>query len=105
KPRSGFFAAEVERHPDDSPGVRLEITEYEAPLLSHFYHASQEEQVRYDFGYGSIDLNSFPLTKWRKLMNRCLLPENSHLLLYGDMQGELGLRTEIATYLHQIRGV
>lgn len=38
-------------------------------------------------------------------MNRCLLPENSHLLLYGDLQGEAGLRKEIASYLYQIRGV
>ncbi|MDQ0229163.1 GntR family transcriptional regulator/MocR family aminotransferase [Metabacillus malikii] len=38
-------------------------------------------------------------------MNRCLLPENSRLLLYGDLQGDPELREEIATYLHQIRGV
>ncbi|WP_233452227.1 MocR-like pyridoxine biosynthesis transcription factor PdxR, partial [Metabacillus niabensis] len=57
------------------------------------------------FGYGTIDLHHFPLAKWRKFMNRSLLPENSFHLLYGDIQGEIGLRKEIASYLHQNRGV
>ncbi|WP_238178218.1 PLP-dependent aminotransferase family protein [Paenibacillus contaminans] len=69
------------------------------------YHASPDEPVSYDFGYGSIDLASFPFHKWRRLMNRCFWPENRKVFLYGDLQGEPELRVEIASYLRQIRGV
>ncbi|WP_332634444.1 PLP-dependent aminotransferase family protein [Halalkalibacter flavus] len=105
KPRSGFFAAEVETFTSSPPTSLVRSQSTVLPSLPRAYHAPQEEMVLYDFGYGSVDLESFPLTKWRKLMNRCLLPENSRLLLYGDLQGEPELRAEIATYLHQIRGV
>ncbi|XEC96016.1 PLP-dependent aminotransferase family protein [Paenibacillus tarimensis] len=101
QPRSGFFAAEIEAIAASPLNSRVAVP----PSLPRAYHASLEEPVRYDFGYGSVDLLSFPLTKWRKLMNRCLLSENSRLLLYGDLQGEPELRAEIAAYLHQIRGV
>lgn len=104
QPRSGFFAVEVEKFNSNPTASDLDRTPIKAPIL-HSYHASQDEQVSYDFGYGRIDLTSFPLTKWRKLMNRVLLPENSYLLLYGDVQGELELRAEIAAYLYQNRGV
>lgn len=105
QPRSGFFAVEVEHFKSSPPAKDLDRSLVEAPSVLHSYHASQNEQVDYDFAYGRIDLSSFPLTKWRKLMNHVLLPENSRLLLYGDVQGELELRAEIAAYLHQNRGV
>ncbi|MMZ53640.1 HTH-type transcriptional regulatory protein GabR [compost metagenome] len=104
KPRSGFFAAELEL-PASIPSLHAGSRSIVSPSPPRAYHAPQDEPRRYDFGYGSIDLASFPLTKWRKLMNRCLLPENSRLLLYGDLQGEPELRKEIAAYLYQIRGV
>lgn len=106
EPRRGYFAIEVEASHSTAHGSYSERSSSpQFPALLRAYHATQEDKIRYDFGYGSIDLDHFPLTKWRKLINRCLLPENSRLLLYGDLQGDPGLRTEIATYLHQIRGV
>lgn len=109
-PRSGLFAAELET-PNVSNGAQADQAgrrTAEVPQSPpRAYHASPQDsdEIRYDFGYGSIDLASFPLAKWRRLMNRCLLPENSRLLLYGDLQGEAELRSEIAAYLYQIRGV
>ncbi|WP_127483977.1 MocR-like pyridoxine biosynthesis transcription factor PdxR [Paenibacillus ehimensis] len=107
RPRSGLYAAEL-----DTSATLLRVqTEAAAersavsPSPKRAYHASQDEPVRYDFGYGSVDITGFPLAKWRRLMNRCLLPENSRLLLYGDLQGEPELRAEIAAYLHHMRGV
>lgn len=105
RPRSGFFAVDVERFVPDHTIRSSGSPHRVAPVLPHSYHASSEEQVDFDFGYGRIDLTGFPLSKWRKFMNQSLLPENSHVLLYGDLQGELELRIEIASYLHQIRGV
>lgn len=117
QPRSGLFVAELEAPLFESAagGIMPHNRHRESSRLTnlasipssptHAYHALRDEQVLYDFGYGSIDLSGFPLTKWRRWMNRCLLPENSRLLLYGDLQGEEELRVEIAAYLHQIRGV
>lgn len=101
KPRSGLYAAELEI------GNRTQISERPSatPSPSRAYHASPTETVRYDFGYGSIDVHHFPWTKWRRLVNQCLLPENNRMLLYGDWQGEAELRRHIAQYLHQTRGV
>lgn len=103
KPRSGYFASGLESS-FGRPAVPLPAAGH-LPSLTRAYHAAAEDRVRYDFGYGSVDLTGFPLTKWRRLMNRCLLPEHSRLLLYGDLQGEPDLRKEIAAYLHQMRGV
>ncbi|MNC22021.1 HTH-type transcriptional regulatory protein GabR [compost metagenome] len=58
-----------------------------------------------DFGYGAVDLKSFPAVRWRRLLNRSLQAEANPVLLYGGIQGELGLREQVASYLHQTRGV
>lgn len=101
KPRSGLFAAELEL----GSGLQATGQNSGTPSPSRAYHASHTESVRFDFGYGSVDVHHFPWTKWRRLLNQCLLPENSHMLLYGDWQGETELRAQIANYLHQTRGV
>ncbi|WP_019533247.1 PLP-dependent aminotransferase family protein [Paenibacillus ginsengihumi] len=122
KPRSGLFAAELDAPtvpampaapaagPSPASAARPHAGPEAAPASAAYapqraYHAAEGERLRYDFGYGSVDLAHFPLVRWRRLMNRCLLPENSRLLLYGDWQGEPGLREEIAAYLHRMRGV
>ncbi|MBP1996379.1 MocR-like pyridoxine biosynthesis transcription factor PdxR [Paenibacillus eucommiae] len=118
KPRSGLFAAKLDtagfsaeqRLGLKSRAVTASGTDSASapaalPSPKRAYHASQREEVLYDFGYGSVDVASFPLAKWRRLMNRCLQPANSRLLLYGDLQGEPELRAEIAVYLRQMRGV
>ncbi|HHY75072.1 MAG TPA: PLP-dependent aminotransferase family protein [Bacillus bacterium] len=105
KPRCGFFAVEVDSFISSQKSTHLMSSSSDKLSLPHFYHAYQDKLIQYDFGYGNIDLAHFPLTKWRRIMNRCLLPENSQFLLYGNVQGERELRVEIASYLHQIRGV
>jgi len=55
-------------------------------------------------GYYS-DLSSFDFVKWKKCMNR-ILNDYPHLLLEeGSPQGEETLRSQIARYLYQSRGV
>lgn len=133
RPRSGLFAAELDApatpamaramptmpatparpaagpRPAAAPGPHAAGSGAAPASAAHTpqraYHAAEDAQLRYDFGYGSVDLAHFPLVRWRRLLNRCLLPENSRLLLYGDWQGEPGLREEIAAYLHRMRGV
>ncbi|CAM3591264.1 PLP-dependent aminotransferase family protein [Marinicrinis lubricantis] len=103
--RSGFFVSPLENIPIHSTHEKRTDTPSPSTAVHRMYHASYDELVLYDFGYGSIDISSFPLTNWRRLMNECLRPENSRFLMYGDLQGEYELREEIAAYLHQNRGV
>nr|WP_315024568.1 PLP-dependent aminotransferase family protein [uncultured Aminipila sp.] len=60
----------------------------------------------FDFQYGSIDTNIFPINTWRKCMIFALDSIVAQpALTYMDKQGDLRLRTAIAHYLYQARGV
>ena len=49
--------------------------------------------------------DSFPLAAWRRLMNRHLLKPTKSMLGYGELQGLLALRTAIADYVFDARGI
>ncbi len=67
--------------------------------------AEQKPVYTYDFSPSGIDVNSFPHNTWKKLSKSILMEENKELFMLGDPQGEESLRTTIAAYLHQARGV
>lgn len=93
KPRSGFYVASFNEH--------LSVThETNTALIK-----DTPQSNILDFHYDKTDLVHFPYKKWNKLNNACLTPENLQLLQSGDLQGMPGLRREIASYLHQMRGV
>jgi GntR family transcriptional regulator / MocR family aminotransferase len=107
KPRSGYYASDMDGSfaaaPDRDSKARMD-----RGSLSREERSEAEEgepPVRWDFGYGGVDLQYFPYAKWRKLMNRCLWPESGDMLSYGDYQGDPQLRQEIASYLRHTRGV
>ncbi|ASA24904.1 PLP-dependent aminotransferase family protein [Paenibacillus donghaensis] len=97
KPRSGIFVIELklEKLPVPYSGSKkpIEIVKQDRTV------------VQYDFRYGDVDVEHFPLTTWRKLSNQCLQPKQAALFTYGDPQGEYELRIEIAKYLYDSRGV
>lgn len=110
RPRSGLYVADIAVEqmgfpPGDQKAHLRPAFSCPQPLsayadLQRAYHDSDSEgsgAIRYDFGYGRVDLASFPLAKWRRYMNRVLVPENGFVLLYGDLQGERGLREERIT--------
>jgi GntR family transcriptional regulator/MocR family aminotransferase len=57
------------------------------------------------FAAGSPDLRAFPLELWQQLTSKRLRREGEALLRYGDPQGYPPLRSAIAAYLNQSRGV
>lgn len=61
--------------------------------------------VEYDFSYHGVDTQTFPFTTWRKLSKDAINEYDKELLQLGDSQGYHSLRTSIAEYLHQSRGV
>ncbi|MFJ7754569.1 PLP-dependent aminotransferase family protein [Peribacillus muralis] len=56
-----------------------------------------------DFRAGAVDQTHFPLKVWRSIANQVLSLQESYQ--YGEPFGEMFLRKQIATYLHQSRGV
>ncbi|MCA1293431.1 PLP-dependent aminotransferase family protein [Paenibacillus sp. alder61] len=62
-------------------------------------------EIRYDFHLSKNDFTLFPFSIWKRLHHQLFGPEHRDLMFYGDAQGELGLRREIAGYLRQFRGV
>ncbi len=61
--------------------------------------------IYYDFSYHGVDMQSFPFAVWRRLSREVINEYDRELLQLGDPQGHLRLRTTIASYLHQSRGV
>jgi GntR family transcriptional regulator / MocR family aminotransferase len=97
KPRKGLFVTEIEKDLNKP----MDVSTY-----SNSQQISQSTKtIRYDFRHGNVDLSGFPFSVWRKLTNDCFQPDKMDLFLYGDPQGDPGLRNEIARYLHQSRGV
>lgn len=63
------------------------------------------EQYAYDFCPDGIDAEHFPFPVWRKLFRAALCAENRDLFSLGPPKGASELRRNIASYLHQARGV
>lgn len=65
-----------------------------------------KEHFTYDFCYGDLDSDIFPIETWRRLCADVLSDKNAaKLAAYGGMRGERGLRTQIARYLARKRSV
>ncbi|WP_411503230.1 PLP-dependent aminotransferase family protein [Brevibacillus centrosporus] len=107
--RSGFYVVDVGWDGSVSAGpqssrqpVQTGNMEEPVPLTTvRGVHAA----IRYDFHQAQVDAEHFPFELWRRYANQCMQRENHSVLYYGDRQGELALREEIARYLGQARGV
>ncbi|MCM3790055.1 PLP-dependent aminotransferase family protein [Domibacillus indicus] len=95
KPRSGWFAAY-----NDSDFVHVKM-----PGTSSNKPKAQDSEQWIDFHYGNVDSGHFPFSAWRKSMVSSLDQYGQQLYRPGDILGEFELRTLIAEYLYQSRGV
>lgn len=95
EPYKGYFVCELE-------GIYRIETEQ---VKKSGPHQVQAVSYEFDFSPNGVDLNSFPHNAWRKLSKNILLEENKLLFQLGDPQGEWELRSTIAEYLYQARGV
>ncbi|MBY0122785.1 PLP-dependent aminotransferase family protein [Bacillus sp. S/N-304-OC-R1] len=99
RPRKGYFVQEVP-HVPLSP--RMESDEAASTIQ---FPIEGKQSYSYDFHISKNDFSYFPMRIWRRLLNQVLQNEYRNLLFYGDAQGEMGLRNEVATYLNHFRGV
>lgn len=94
-PKSGIWVAEIEKPP-------LHPIEKAFPIKQECKPSSE---ILVNFEYGNVDLDKFPMKKWKKCLSYVLDQENNWLFEYGEKQGEYALRREISNYLLQSRGV
>lgn len=96
EPCRGFFVCDI-----------TELYHLEAKPLKSYTDEKrvQKDGYKIDFSPYAIETRSFPYNIWRKISKNVLLDDREELLLAGDGQGEWELRTAIAGYLHQARGV
>ncbi|WHY02524.1 PLP-dependent aminotransferase family protein [Neobacillus sp. DY30] len=94
KPRIGFFVEDINELP------YIETEQAELPV-----EEAEEKSFRFDFHPGKIDTDSFPFSQWRRYAKDLYDLPSKNLLQVGEPQGEYTLRTEIAKYLYQSRGI
>jgi GntR family transcriptional regulator / MocR family aminotransferase len=94
KPRIGFFVEDINELP------YIETEQAELPVED-----AKVKSFRFDFHPGKIDTDSFPFSQWRKYAKDLYDLPSKKLLQVGEPQGEYALRTEIAKYLYQSRGI
>lgn len=94
KPRVGFFVEDIDELP------YIETNQAEWPVED-----AEEKTFRFDFHPGKIDTDSFPFSQWRRYAKDVYDRPSRRLLQIGEPQGEYPLRSEIAKYLYQSRGI
>lgn len=93
-PCRGYFVCELEgmlQIPQARPAVPEEKTE-------------SNKEYAWDFAVNGIDEKGFPYNQWKKI-TREVQKEGPSLFELGNPQGEAGLRSVLASYLHHARGV
>ena len=60
---------------------------------------------RYEFRPGIPDVEGFPRSAWTAAVRRAINEAPASAFSYGDPQGELSVRRELAAYLGRVRGV
>lgn len=104
-PCKGYYICEIDGlyYPDRKKSFsksRKEIKEEKLPV-----NPDKEELYQYDFALNGIAPGGFPHNAWKKLSRQVLSEENDTLFQLGNPCGEPGIRSAIAEYLYQARGV
>ena len=94
KPRIGYFVEEIDELPyiEKEQQIDVQIESKQQLVYEHNFHP------------GQID-SSFPFSIWRKYAKEIFDSSSKDLLQTGEPQGEFVLRSEIAKYLYQSRGI
>jgi GntR family transcriptional regulator/MocR family aminotransferase len=93
--RSGYYVLPVD-----------EVSTVPPKILDTTNTPTVEKSLRFNFDYGDIEAERFPLRVWGNCLTDSLSEDPQHEVLgYGDKQGDCDLRSEIALYIYQSRGV
>lgn len=103
KPRSGLYVINPYKelshhHQQQTPSITT------MSVMHSNGHLNQGHGV-IDFNPTRLDQASFPVRTWNKMLKEALEQHVSEMGMYGDLQGEYGLRTVVSEYLRNSRGV
>ncbi|MFD0673320.1 PLP-dependent aminotransferase family protein [Cohnella sp. GCM10027633] len=102
--RSGLYTLAIEE-PVGGAAATVEPVGA-APQSPRSSKRAVEVAYEYDFRYGDVETERFPMAAWKKCLQAVLDEANPRLALdYGHPQGDEELRSELAAYLFQSRGV
>ena len=90
--KSGFYVADLVPYGAATAAASASV---ERPALA---------QPRVNFSTSVVDTSAFPYASWAKL-NKEVIYNSPELLQRGDRQGEPALRSALATFLQEYRGV
>lgn len=93
--KKGFFVCKIDHL------QKLKVN----PSLELLSKQTEAHDILYDFSYHGVDQTTFPFDTWRKLTKEVINEYDLELLIPGDALGYRHLRSAIAAYLHQSRGV
>ncbi|WP_010277075.1 MocR-like pyridoxine biosynthesis transcription factor PdxR [Paenibacillus senegalensis] len=107
QPRRGLFVLDWQETGSQLlPSVLPSSAQRSAPPVPPAPCDGSNSPLRFiDFGFDHMATELFPYAVWRKLAISLLQPAHKELFHYGDPQGEIGLREQIAQWLRQTRGI
>ena len=94
KPKSGYYVSKLDG---------ITILKKSSPISTE--QADFKTNFQYNFSHHGVDLDSFPFSVWRRITRSVIDEYDTELLKAGDSQGSVDLRSSIADYLHNSRGV
>lgn len=94
KPKSGYYVCQLEG-----------ILHIKKNAVSASKTIDPKTTYKYDFSHRGVDLDSFPFSTWRRITKDVINEYDADLLMTGHPQGDVNLRSSIANYLHNSRGV
>lgn len=94
KAKSGYFVASLEGI------VYIQPKQQDAKMAE-----KRTDPLAFDFSHQGVDFDHFPFSIWRRLTKEVIDETDKELLRTGDPHGLPALRSTIARYLHQSRGV
>jgi GntR family transcriptional regulator/MocR family aminotransferase len=83
------------------PSTRPLSRRFAAPIL----HERPKERIPFDFRIGRPDARSFPLKRWRRLLDEKLAKAGKALTEYGNPAGLYELRKALVDHLREARGI
>ncbi|MGM0879600.1 MAG: PLP-dependent aminotransferase family protein [Bacillota bacterium] len=98
KARNGFTILPIEEL------VRPSIAAAES-ITNNFVSNINGQPVPYDFRYGDMELTRFPYEIWKGCLVDAVSEKSNEVLGYGHPLGNHRLRSEIAKYIYESRGV
>ena len=94
---------------DNNGSAKVQVSLHNTDSNSHkqemYKSATRSVDIIYDFASNSTDPSSFPFDTWARVTRRTLNEDRDKLMVDSPANGTFELRSAIARYLHDFRGI